>query len=71
MYYAVDRFEGETAVLEDDNEALFTVARSLLPAGTQAGDVLSRMNGVYTAEPEETQRRREYARRLEQMLRGG
>ena len=70
MYYAIDRFEGGLAVLEDDDETLHTVERALLPAGARQGDVLTLENGTYAAAPGETQRRRDAARRLEQLLRG-
>lgn len=71
MYYAIDRFEGDYAVLEDDNGNTTPVRRTALPAGARQGDVLEWKQGQYTAAPEETRRRREAARRLEDRLRGG
>lgn len=38
--YAVDRFEGEIAVLLGDDDSESTVRRQLLPAGLQEGSVL-------------------------------
>lgn len=71
MFYAIDRFEGEFAVLQDDDERSYTVARADLPAGARQGDVLFRRgDGGYAAAPEETQARRERIRRLEERLRG-
>lgn len=61
MYYAVDRFEGELAVLQDDEERCVTVERTLLPAGVSQGDVLTLENGKYIHAREETQRRRDPA----------
>lgn len=71
MFYAIDRFEGDVAVLQDDDEHMYTVPRTDLPADVRQGDVLCRGgDGGYEAAPEETQARRERIRRLEQRLRG-
>ena len=67
-YVTIDRFEGTQAVLEDDEERTFAVPRERLPAGAKPGDVLESEGGAYPA-PEETEKRRAYARRLEEMLR--
>lgn len=71
MYYAIDRFEGDFAVLEDDDGNTMPVRRAALPADVRQGDVLVLRQGQYAAAPEETRRRREAARRLEDRLRGG
>ena len=70
MFYAVDRLEGELAVLVDDEENTSTVERALLPEGVVQGDVLRLEEGRYQRDGEETARRRERIRRLEQLLRG-
>lgn len=69
MYYAVDRLEETLAVLQDDEEHTVPVARDLLPADTVQGDVLVLKDGKYFHDREETQRRRERIRRLENLLR--
>ncbi len=68
-YVTIDRFEGAQAVLEDDEERTFAVPRERLPAGAKPGDVLESEGGAYIPAPEETEKRRAYARRLEEMLR--
>ena len=68
-YVTIDRFEGAQAVLEDDEERTFAVPRERLPAGAKPGDVLESEGGDYIPAPEETEKRRAYARRLEEMLR--
>ena len=68
-YVTIDRFEGTQAVLEDDEERTFAVPRERLPAGAKPGDVLESEGGAYIPAPEETEKRRAYASRLEEMLR--
>ncbi len=68
-YYAIDRFEGESAVLVDDDERTITTARSRLPAGVREGDVLFREGEGYCLDETETTARRERIRRLEEKLR--
>lgn len=70
MYVAIDRLEGGLAVLEDENGSLRTVERGLLPDGARAGDVLAFDGDVYRIDREETRRRRDYNRRLEELLQG-
>lgn len=69
MRYAVDRFEEEWAVLQDDEGRCRNVERRLLPQGVRQGDVLRETEEGFLPDPEETARRRERARRLEQRLR--
>lgn len=69
MRYAVDRFEEEWAVLQDDEGRCRNVERRRLPAGVRQGDVLRETEEGFLPDPEETAHRRERARRLEQRLR--
>ena len=69
MYYSLDRFEEELAVLEDDYEHTLTIPRILLPEGARPGDVLIRDGDRYSPAPDETARRREQIRRLQDKLR--
>lgn len=58
MYYSVDRIEGNTAVLEDDNEKKEIVSVSLLPEDTKETDILKKdENGVFIKDDEEKYRR--------------
>ena len=70
MFYAIDRFEEDAAVLVDDGENTLIVERKLLPAAARQGDVLRLEEGRYTVDEEETARRRERILRLERLLRG-
>ena len=70
MYVAIDRLEGGLAVLEDEDGNLRTVERGQLPAEARAGDVLAVDGSAYRIDREETQRRRDYNRRLEELLKG-
>ena len=45
MFYAIDRFEEELAVLVDDEENTSTVERALLPEEAVQGDVLTLEEG--------------------------
>lgn len=58
MFYSVDRIEGNTAVLEDDNEKRINVDVSLLPEGTKECDVLFKAeNEKFLKDDEEKERR--------------
>ncbi len=58
MYYSVDRIEGATAVLEDDDANRVNVQLSVLPEGTKECDILFKdENGVFKKDDEEKQRR--------------
>jgi hypothetical protein len=69
MLYSVDRFEGEYAVLVDENEDKLDVLRSLLPAGVRVGDMLRLMDGVYVLDNDAARARREQILRLQNKLR--
>lgn len=69
MYYSIDRFEEEWAVLQDDDGRSVTVERSRLPAQARQGDLLTEKDGAYSVDENETAARRERIRRMEQKLR--
>lgn len=52
MYYTIDRFEGNIAVLQSEGKQMQTVERALLPADAKEGDVLKEENGRYLPAPE-------------------
>ena len=69
MYYAVDRFEGGWAILEDDEGNLHQVERQRIPDGARESDVLRLEGNGYLLDPQETLRRKEAVRRLQEQLR--
>lgn len=39
--FVVDRFEGEWAVVENENRRTFNIPKSILPIGIKEGDVIN------------------------------
>ena len=68
MYYSLERFEEQQAVLCDDDGKTVCVDKAILPATARAGDIYSCRDGVYRHEAEETAARRNRIQRLEQLL---
>ena len=66
MYYSVDALENGTARLVDDGSAFVPAAD--LPPGAAQGDVLEQRDGVWSAAPEETKRRKARAALLLQQI---
>lgn len=56
----IDRFEGETAVIETDG-GMIGIDVSELPENAREGDVLVLENGRYAVDPEATEQRRKKA----------
>jgi len=68
MKYTIDRFEGDFAVLEDENRTMKDVPRASLPTEAKEGDVLIFADGKYSVDAEETARRKEDAhKRLDRL----
>ena len=65
--FTVDRIEGHTVVLEDENGEMLSLPGDILPR-VAAGDVLRYENGIYTVDADETAARRAAAFALEQKL---
>jgi len=65
----IDRFEGESVILEDTDIERFTrVERVMLPETAREGDVVEEKNGAYTVNPKATaERRRKIVERLREM----
>ena len=59
MFYTIDRFEGDYAVLEDDDENCVNVKKALLPEMAKESDVLDFDGEAYTVNAEETEKRRQ------------
>lgn len=70
MLYSIDRFEGDIAVLIDEQEAAHEVPRSLLPEGVDEGDMFRFKDGHYSLDDDATRARREQILRLQNKLRG-
>ncbi len=70
MWYAIDRFEGKQAVLQDENGMCLVVDKALLPSDAVQGDVLTRCDGRYRHDRAKTTARRDKMYYLEQLLRG-
>lgn len=62
--YIIDRFEGETAVCETENEEMIDIDRVLLPENAREGMVISLDNGEYIADRQETKSRQERIQNL-------
>lgn len=62
--YIIDRFEGETAVCETQDEETIAINRADLPDNVREGMVICRENGVYFADEQETKSRQERIRNL-------
>lgn len=71
MFYAVDAVERGIARLVVDDETTLTIPLNKLPEGAAEGDVLKWDAGAWQIDPEETQRRRDYAAALLRELLGG
>ncbi len=69
IYYSLERFEKDIAVLQDDAEQQITVDRSRLPSEAATGDIFVLENGIYRYECDETQKRKTRILSLEQQLR--
>lgn len=69
MFYSVDRFEEEQAVLCDDDENTRVVLRAALPQGTTEGDVLVETADGFVCDAAETAARRARVRALQERLR--
>lgn len=62
MYYVVDRFEGEWAMLEDADGHIRSFPKTQMPIGVKEGDVLREEAGTFILDEQETQRRAEHIR---------
>jgi len=71
MFYSIDRFENNFAILIDDNEDQKIVSRSELPPGAEPGGMLRFEGGCYIFDAEETLRCREEIRALQGLLKKG
>lgn len=67
----IDRFEGESAILETD-EDMITISRAELPQEASEGDILLQTENGWQVDAQATQQRRElFAARRRRLLGGG
>jgi hypothetical protein len=59
MKFTIDRFEGDFAVVELDDQTMENIPRRILPSQANEGDIISLEIDVT-----ETQKRREYIKKL-------
>lgn len=69
MLYSIDRFEGDIAVLIDEEKVAHNIARTELPADAKAGDMLRLENGQYIPDDDAACARREQILHLQNKLR--
>lgn len=71
MLYSIDRFEGDIAVLVDEDENVLNVRCDQLPSGAESGAMLRVVEGCYVLDKEATLERRKRVLRLQDKLRRG
>jgi len=59
MKYTIDRFEGEFAVVELENQQFVNIPRSAIPMEAKEGDILN-----VQVDQEETEKRRKHIQKL-------
>jgi hypothetical protein len=57
IYYTIDRFEGNYAVLESDERKIYNVPKSKLPRKAKEGDVFYKKGNSYIFDKKETNKR--------------
>ena len=69
MFYALDRFEEDWVVLQDDHGQEHLAPRSGLPPQARVGDVFTREENRFVFAPVETDRRRQEIQAYQERLR--
>lgn len=64
MRVVIDRFEGDTAVVEKDDRTLIDIPRSRIPEGAREGDVLLIEEDSITVDRDETAKRKKAAEEI-------
>lgn len=62
--YIIDRFEGDYAVLEGEDQLMVRVEKSKLPSFAKEGDCIYGDEDGYAIDPEATRKRKERIRKL-------
>lgn len=64
----IDRFEGEFAVVEGEDQVMINIPRHALPKEVKEGDALVQINGEYRIDQVETDKRRIRIEELSRVL---
>lgn len=64
MKYIINRFEGDYAVVEDENKLMMDIHLKDLPKEVQEGDVLVKNGDSYSVDLGETERRKKKIQEL-------
>ncbi len=64
MKYTIDRFEGDYALLEDENRLMKDILIKDLPDEAKEGDVLVKIGDSYSVDLGETERRKKKIQEL-------
>ena len=64
MKFIIDRFEGDYAILEDENKNMLDILKSSLPDKVKEGDVLILKSNSYTIDQDETNKRKDQIQKL-------
>ncbi|MFR5601360.1 MAG: DUF3006 domain-containing protein [Lachnospiraceae bacterium] len=70
MKYIIDRFEGDFAVCEDENQLFVNIRKALLPEGARPGDILAKDQETYRIDNDASRSRREEMRKKMEKLWG-
>lgn len=66
MFLSLDRFDGNYAIFEDDNQKLYEIHKSNVPCSAKPGDVLRVSSvGKLSIDVDETTRRKEKIKKLQ------
>jgi hypothetical protein len=65
MRFTIDRFEGDFAVLEDENCKMNNILKSVLPTDAKEGDILiEKKDGSFIIDHLATKQRKEHINKL-------
>ena len=71
MFLSIDRFDGEYAICQDDNEKLYEIKMSELPENAKPGDILKiSPDGTLAFDMAETLNRKKRIKKLQDKLFG-
>lgn len=65
---SIDRFEGEYAVCIDDSGNIFEIDVNLIESNAASGDVIQLKDNIYVILKDETRKRREEIKKLQDEL---
>ncbi|SKC86996.1 DUF3006 domain-containing protein [Maledivibacter halophilus] len=64
MKLVIDRFEGDYAVCEKEDRIMIDIEKSKLPSDAKEGDVIVLIDGKYSIDLEETNKRKKEIEKL-------